>query len=325
MPRAMRARGPSVCGKILVAKPDRPLVGRHARERVGKCSLPVTFDAGNSENLAGLNRKLEPVDRIRFGSRAQSADVHDRQNLTRERGSLRKRRDFTADHGARKLTRVRLRGLVARYDRAGAHDVDFRRIGDDFGELVRDDEDCDPALCERDDRREERLDLARREHRGRLVEQQDRGLALQLAQQLDALLQSDRKRFDDRVRIDVQTVALAQLADARARRGDVEPPAFARLASEQHVFPNAQALDELKMLVDETDDAVAFDRSLVGSDRAESDVRERRFSGAVLADRARRSTPDSRSRSTPPTATRSPKRLTMPRSASAGIRESAPA
>ena len=75
--RDARARSER-CGKILVAKPDRPLVGRHARESVGKCSLPVTFDACNSENLAGLNRKLEPFDRIRFGSRAQSTDEYDR-------------------------------------------------------------------------------------------------------------------------------------------------------------------------------------------------------------------------------------------------------
>ena len=49
-------------------------------------------------------------------------------------------------------------------------------------------------------------------------------------------------------------------------------------------MPHAQPADQLEMLVDESDRSVRANRSRVGFDRAEGDVRERRFAGTVLAD-----------------------------------------
>jgi len=65
---------------------------------------------------------------------------------------------------------------------------------------------------------------------------------------------------------------------------DIDPPTLARLATEEHVFPDGQSLDELKMLVHETDGTAALDRAFVGCERSECDVGERSLAGAVLAD-----------------------------------------
>ena len=67
------------------------------------------------------------------------------------------------------------------------------------------------------------VDLAGRQRRGRLVEQQHGRLALEFAQQLDALLDPHRQRLDDRIRIDRQPVRRGQLLHAAARRADVDP------------------------------------------------------------------------------------------------------
>ena len=110
------------------------------------------------------------------------------------------------------------------------------------------------------------------------------GSAFEFAQQLDALLHADRQIFDDRVGIDVEPVLGRERAHAFARRRAVDAPPALGLASEQHVLPHAQPLDELEVLVHEPDHRARFDRAFVGHHRAERDRRERGFAGAVFAD-----------------------------------------
>ena len=55
--------------------------------------------------------------------------------------------------------------------------------------------------------------LGRRQHAGRLVEDQDLGAAIERLEDFDALLQADRQFLDDGVGIDLQPVfALEALA-----------------------------------------------------------------------------------------------------------------
>ena len=69
------------------------------------------------------------------------------------------------------------------------------------------------ALSDADDL-EELLRLLRREHRGRLVEHEDLGAAVERLQDLDALLLADRDPVDARVGVDGEPVTLRQLGDA---------------------------------------------------------------------------------------------------------------
>ena len=88
-----------------------------------------------------------------------------------------------------------------------------------------------------------------------------------------------------RVGIDRQAVRRAERAHARAGGRDVDRPAAARLAVEQHVLPHPQPLDQLEVLVHEADrrpSASTVPSS--GAHRAVGDRREGRFAGAVFAD-----------------------------------------
>ena len=79
-----------------------------------------------------------------------------------------------------------------------------------------------PWSIEAADDAEELVDLARREHRGRLVEDEDVGVAEQRLQQLDALLLADREVLDLGVGVDREAVVLAELADAPPGGVEVE-------------------------------------------------------------------------------------------------------
>ena len=62
--------------------------------------------------------------------------------------------------------------------------------------------------------------LGRRQHAGRLVEDQDLGAAIERLQDLDALLQADRQLLDHRVGIDLQPVFPLEPLQLGARLGD---------------------------------------------------------------------------------------------------------
>ena len=87
-----------------------------------------------------------------------------------------------------------------------------------------------------------------------------------------------------RVGIDLESVFGRERANAFARRVAIDAPAAPRLAPEQHVLPDVEPVDELEMLVHQTDDGFGVDGALVRDDRAERDRGERRLAGAVFAD-----------------------------------------
>ena len=59
--------------------------------------------------------------------------------------------------------------------------------------------------------------LLRRQHRGRLVEDQDVGLPVERLQDLDALLLADRDVGDQRIGVDLEVEAARELAHALVR------------------------------------------------------------------------------------------------------------
>ena len=83
------------------------------------------------------------------------------------------------------------------------------------------------------ERREQRGRLLRRQHRRRLVEDQDPRVAIKRLQDLDALALADGQRADARVRIDAQSELLAGRDEPRAsaRRDRREPTTAARVPS----------------------------------------------------------------------------------------------
>jgi len=135
---------------------------------------------------------------------------------------------------------------------------------------------------------------------GRLVQDQDIGVAIKRLEDLDALLMADAEVVDHRLGIDIQFVFLGQfLQDApgfRQRRAQKR----AILGAEDDVFQHGEVLHQLEMLEHHADagadrglavgdgDRRAVDQDLaaVGLVEAVKDRHQRRLAGAVLADDA---------------------------------------
>lgn len=153
---------------------------------------------------------------------------------------------------------------------------------DDLAELVRHDEDRDAVPCEPAQRREERVDLCGREHRGRFVEDEDARLTRELAQDLDALRDADGQVLDDGVGIDVEAVLARELSHACLPMPRAQHGAAPGLVTEHDVLPDAQPLRELEVLMHEADAARRLALARRRPQRARGDRGERRFPRAVL-------------------------------------------
>ena len=167
-------------------------------------------------------------------------------------------------------------------------------------QLVRDEDHRLSLLRHRAQRPEQRVGLLRREHRGRLVHDQDARLAVEGLQDLDALLLADRELPDPSPGIDCKAVAFAKFGDVALDRRwvDEEAAALGAVVAEHDVLGHREGLDEAKMLVHHADAgveriarrveahrlAVQLDSALVGPVETGEDVRERRLAGAVLAE-----------------------------------------
>ena len=95
-------------------------------------------------------------------------------------------------------------------------------------QLVRDEDQPATVVGELAQRGEQIVDLGRGQHRGRLVEHEHLGVAVQRLEDLGALALADGELPDVRVRIDLQAVPLGHLGEAlldRVHVGEAHPAA----------------------------------------------------------------------------------------------------
>ena len=97
-------------------------------------------------------------------------------------------------------------------------------VGDleDLVQLVADEDDAVAFVGEAAEDGEDLLRLLRRQDGGRLVEDEDPGLAVERLEDLDALLPADRQRADLDVRVDLEAEPLAELDDPAVRLRPIE-------------------------------------------------------------------------------------------------------
>jgi hypothetical protein len=159
---------------------------RRAREEL---ALTIAVDAGDTQNLAGSNRQLDVVygDVATLVGDAQLAHVERGGGLTRGRTRCVGSRSERAHHQLRQRSRI---GVAARHrghDAAAAHDGDA--IGDrhDLVQLVRDEDDRASRRAQALQHPKQLLRFARRQHRGRLVENEDARTPRQCLGNLDTL------------------------------------------------------------------------------------------------------------------------------------------
>ncbi len=99
------------------------------------------------------------------------------------------------------------------------HHDDAVGDGERFLQLVADEDDAlAGSPCSVFDDPEELIDLLGRQHRGRLVEYEELGVAVEHLDDLDPLLNADRQVLDQRRRVDVEAVLLGDLAYRLSRR-----------------------------------------------------------------------------------------------------------
>ena len=100
---------------------------------------------------------------------------------------------------------------------------------------------------------EELVHLLRREHGGRLVEDEQLRVAVQRFQQLDALLLAHGEVFDDGVRIDGEPELGGERADATRRVRQIEGERRARLGAEHDVLRHRHRVHQHEVLMHHAD------------------------------------------------------------------------
>ena len=271
-----------------------------AGDRVDQLGLAVVVDAGDPDDLAGAHLERDAAHLLdpAVVEHVQVLDLEQRLAGLRH-GLLDPEDHLAADHQlgeaglGRALARHRVDLLAAAQDADPVGDLEH------LVQLVGDEDDRHPAGLEAAEDLEQLERLLRRQHRGRLVEDQDVGLAVERLQDLDPLLLADGQVGDQRVGVDLELEARRELADPVRGRGLVEQdPGARRLVREHDVLGDGHHRDQHEVLVHHPDPAVdrvlrrlerdrlavQQDLALVGLVEPVEDVHQRRLAGAVLAE-----------------------------------------
>ena len=137
--------------------------------------------------------------------------------------------------------------------RAAADDGD--RVGHlaDLVELVRDEDDGEALALELGEVAEQLVDLLRHEDGGGLVEDQRRRAAVEHLGDLDPLPVADAEVLDEHVGVEVEGVAVGDLADPAPGLGAVQPAALGRLAAQDDVLQDGEVVGQHEVLVHHAD------------------------------------------------------------------------
>ena len=167
----------------------------------------------------------------------------------------------------------------------------------DFGQFVGDEDDALPLCAQAAKNRQQIGDFSRREVRGRLIEDQEFGVAQDCLEDLDALPAAQRQRGDERGGVEVETETPACFPHLR-RDGGGSDNAPRLLPAEHHVLDHRHRLDQHEVLVNHRDagrhrlagmvtgkfSAAEDDRAGIGRHHSEKHFHQRAFARTVLAE-----------------------------------------
>ena len=180
---------------------------------------------------------------------------------------------------------------------AAAHDGDVVGDREHLVELVGDEDQGVALGLELAQVREERVDLLRHQHRGRLVEDDDLGAAVEHLEDLHALPLADAERLDELVGVEVEAVASSEISSISARASSPMPCSFSapsttfsstvRLSASMKCW-KTMPMPELDRVGRRARTSTASPSTsmvpVVGLLHAVQDLHQRRLAGAVLAD-----------------------------------------
>ena len=234
---------------------DAALVrGAHARDGLDQLALAVAVDAGDAHDLAGGDLHREAAHGVEPAVVAHPQLAYREHVGARMRGAARDVEQHLAAH--HQLGQAALAGALP-VDRRDLLAAPQHRdaVGhlEHLVQLVRDQDHRGAAGHERAQHGEQLVDLLRRQHRGRLVEDQDARVAVERLEDLDALLLADADLLDHGIRLHGEAVARGQLAHALARRVEVELAVVLRLVAEHDVLDDRHHGDQHEVLVHHAD------------------------------------------------------------------------
>ena len=298
MPRAMAARGDQPGPAGAPAARISPEVGASgAGDEAGERGLAVAGDAGEAGDAAAAQGEVDGAQAGRAvgrdGARARGAAG------PAGTGGIAGGGDLGADHQAGELVAVG----VARSRRSPTRRP-WRRTRTRSETAITSRSLWEMKTIERPsrhgeaERAEERLGLLRRQHGGRLVEDEDAGVAVERLQDLDPLALADGEVGDAGVGVDLEAEA-ARRGRAMRARGVAEAEAPERAGAEHDVLEHGEVVGEGEVLVHHADAGRERGARLAGRERAahdldgarvgdvvaEEDVHQRRLAGAVLAEK----------------------------------------
>ncbi len=292
----------------LPARPFRDVLSRqfeHARcdrqdsqQGVDQLGLPVPLDPRHAHDLTSTDGKGDvfqyPPAGLIFDTEAGDAesDLIGHRGLTGLRG-----RKLGSDHQLRQLSRVHLVRTHGCNGLPSPHDGD--PVGDleHFVELVGYEDHRDALIGQVANRSEEfRHLLGYQDGRG-LVENEDLRPAEQDLDDLDPLPFADREVFGQGLRIERESVGLAQLDDLVLGGTEIDLDAGARLGAEHDVLEHREVVGQHEMLMNHPDAeidgvlggthlelrAVHQDRAFVGLHHPVEDLHQGGLAGPVLA------------------------------------------
>ena len=180
--------------------------------------------------------------------------------------------------------------------RAAADHGDLVGDGEHLVELVGDEDDREALLLQLAQVAEQLVDLLRHQHRGRLVEDDDPGTAVEHLEDLHPLPGTDAELLDQPVGLDAEPVGVGDAHDLGSRAPPPMPCSFSapsttfsrtvKLSASMKCW-NTMPTPALIASAGEcsvTSVAVDLDRARVRRLHAVEDLHQRRLAGAVLAD-----------------------------------------
>ena len=201
------------------ASPTRDLAldaAQHAEEREQQLLLALAVEAAEADDLAAADGDVDAVEAV---LPAQAADVEQRRRARRAPGFGGNCASTSRPIISRTISRAGAGALGEGLDVAAVAE-DRERVAErlDLVHPVRDEDRGDAlAPSARARRRVDGLDVAAGQRRGRLVEDQHRGVAAERLGDLDHLPARQAEVADQRARVDVLARMRASSASARRR------------------------------------------------------------------------------------------------------------
>ena len=273
---------------------------QQADDHADELALAVAFDTGYAEDLSLVDGERDLIQNIlvRVALRLERYIFKRQDSIACMLGSLLQMEvDLTADHHFGKVLDAGGRNVAGADALAAAQDRAVVRNCLDLIELMGDKDDRLALALEvlHDDH--QFVDLLRRQDSRRLVEDQDVVVLVEHLQDLYSLLHTHGDVRDSGIAVDIQAIALAQGKHLLARFLHLQDAVLCGLDAEDDVLEHGEVLHQHEVLMNHADTqrigrarifdlclfAIHEDLALFRLIKAEQDAHQRRFTGAVLA------------------------------------------